>query len=242
MCLIVQLATNGTSLNQQLLTGRHLTNNLFGVLTRFRKGKVALVAGIESMYHQVLVDPQDRKYLKFLWWPSGNTNLPPAKYRMKMHVFGAGSSPACATYALQQTAKDNDLFFRQNVIATVLENFYMDDCLKSVYSAEKAIRMSDKLSQLLKKGGFNLTKWLSNNDRVISNFVLEKRAKVYLDLKEAKNILHPVFGVTLNLEEDSFQIDVNVKDKPLTRRGVLSQVIKCCFRSARICSSSHTKG
>ena len=88
---------------------------------------------------------------------------------------------------------------------------------------EEAIRMSDELSQLLKKGGFNLIKWLSNNDRVISNFVLEKRAKVYLDLKEAKNILHPVFGVTLNFEEDSFQIDVNVKDKPLTKRGVLSK-------------------
>ena len=84
--------------------------------------------------------------------------------------------------------------------------------------------MSDELSQLLKKGGFNLTKWLSNNDWVISNFVLEKRAKVYFDLKEAKNTLHPVLGVTLNFEEDSFQIDVNVKDKPLTRRGVLSQV------------------
>ena len=90
----------------------------------------------------------------------------------------------------------------------------MDDCLKSVDSAEEAIRMSDELSQLLKKGGFNLTKWLSNNDRVISNFVLEKQAKVYLDLKEAKNILHQVLGVTLNFEEDSFQIDVNVKDTP----------------------------
>ena len=28
----------------------------------------------------------------------------------------------------------------------------------------------------------------------------------------------------MNFEEDTFQIDVNVKDKPLTRRGVLSQV------------------
>ena len=84
--------------------------------------------------------------------------------------------------------------------------------------------MSDELSQLLKKGGFNLTKWLSNIDWVISTFVLEKRTKVYLDLKEAKNILHQVLGVTLNFEEDSFEIDVNVKDKPLTGRGVLSQV------------------
>ena len=167
-------------MNEQLLTGPDLLNNLFGVLTRFRKGKVTLVADIESMYHQVLVDPQDRKYLKFLWWPSGNTNLPPARYRMKVHVFGAASSPGCATYALQQIAKDNDFLSPQDVIDTVLENFYMDNCLKSVDSEEEAIRMSDELSQLLKKGGFNLTKWLSNNDRVVSNFVLEKRAKVYL--------------------------------------------------------------
>ena len=100
----------------------------------------------------------------------------------------------------------------------------MDDCLKSVDSAEEAIRMSEEMSQLLRKGGFNQTKWLSNNDRVISNFILEKQAKVYLDLKEAKNILHQVLGVTLNLEEDSFQTDVNVKDKLLNRRGVLFQV------------------
>ena len=38
-----------TSLNEQLLTGPDLLNNLFGVLTRFRKGKVTLVADIESI-------------------------------------------------------------------------------------------------------------------------------------------------------------------------------------------------
>ena len=54
---------NNTSLNEQLLFGPDLLNNLFGVLTRFRKGKVTLVADIESMYHQVLVDPHDRKFL-----------------------------------------------------------------------------------------------------------------------------------------------------------------------------------
>ena len=83
-------------------------------------------------------------------------------------MFGPASSPACANYALQQTAKDNDLLFSQDVIANMI---------KSVNSAEEAIRMSDKLSQLLKKGGFNQTKWLSNSDPVISNFALEKQAR-----------------------------------------------------------------
>lgn len=43
---------HGTSLNYQLVTGPDLLNNL-GVLTRFRSEKIALLADVESMFHQV---------------------------------------------------------------------------------------------------------------------------------------------------------------------------------------------
>ena len=62
-----------TSLNKQLLPRPDLLNSLIGVLFRFRKGRIALVADIEAMYHQVHVDPKDQKYLRFLWWPTENT-------------------------------------------------------------------------------------------------------------------------------------------------------------------------
>ena len=55
-----------TSLNEQLLPGSDLLNSLIEVLSRFQKGRIALVADIEAMYHQVLVDPKDKKYLRFL--------------------------------------------------------------------------------------------------------------------------------------------------------------------------------
>ena len=55
----------GTSLNDQLLHGPDLTNNLFGVLQRFRQESVALVSDIEGMFHQVKVDPQDSDALRF---------------------------------------------------------------------------------------------------------------------------------------------------------------------------------
>ena len=42
-----------TSLNGQLSQGPDLTNSLVGVLTRFRKGQVAIMADIESMFLQV---------------------------------------------------------------------------------------------------------------------------------------------------------------------------------------------
>ena len=54
------------SLNDVLLQGPDFLNSLFGVLTRFRKERVALVADIEGMYHQIKVHPNDRNMLSFL--------------------------------------------------------------------------------------------------------------------------------------------------------------------------------
>lgn len=49
----------GVSLNDMLLQGPDLNNNLIGVLMGFREEPVAVVADIESMSHQVRVDPED---------------------------------------------------------------------------------------------------------------------------------------------------------------------------------------
>ena len=61
-----------TSLNDQLLQGPDLTNNLAGVLLRFWQEPVALMSDIERMFHQVLVAPDDCHALRFLWWENGN--------------------------------------------------------------------------------------------------------------------------------------------------------------------------
>ena len=52
----------------------------------------------EKMFHQSRVDKKDHDYLRFLW---NDDN-----YRMKVHLFGATSSPGCANYGLKQIAKD----------------------------------------------------------------------------------------------------------------------------------------
>ena len=56
----------GESLNDSLMSGPDLMNSLVSVLTTFRKEPVALVADIESMFHQVLVNPPDCDALRFL--------------------------------------------------------------------------------------------------------------------------------------------------------------------------------
>ena len=55
-----------TSLNRQLLQDPDQTNQFLGVLSRFRQNTVGMVADIEAMFYQVLVDPKDCDSLRFL--------------------------------------------------------------------------------------------------------------------------------------------------------------------------------
>ncbi|XP_068704513.1 uncharacterized protein [Montipora foliosa] len=97
----------GTSLNDQLLQGPDLTNNLVGVLTHFRQEPVAVMADVESMFHQVCVSPNNCDTLRYPWWPNNDLNSEPEEYQMMLHLFGTTSSPSCANFSLRRTAEDN---------------------------------------------------------------------------------------------------------------------------------------
>ena len=94
----------GESLNRHLLQGPDLTNNLAGVLVRFRQEKTAIMCDIEGMFHQVHVNVEHRNLLRFLWWADGDINREPVECRMTVHLFGATSSPGCANIGLKTAA------------------------------------------------------------------------------------------------------------------------------------------
>lgn len=79
----------GTSLNEHLLQGPDLTSPLVSVLVQFRMEYVAMMADIETMFHQVKVNPYDCDLLRFLWWTGGNIDANLEEYRMVVHLFGA---------------------------------------------------------------------------------------------------------------------------------------------------------
>ena len=78
VCAVFDAASTfaGTSLNNELLQGPDLINNLIGILVRFRQDPIALIADIEAMFHQVRVTPDDCDALRFLW-SDGDLDKPP---------------------------------------------------------------------------------------------------------------------------------------------------------------------
>ena len=213
----------GTSLNDELLQGPDLTNTLTGVLTRFRQGPVAFMADIESMFHQVRIPLKDCDVLRFLWWSNNDTSSNPEEYQMMVHLFGAISSPSCANYALKKTA-DNRGRFDSHVINTLERNFYVDDCLKSVENEETGISLATNLYELLQKGGFRLTKWTSNSLKVLESLLESKRAATVKDLDFSKVHIERALGVGWDIISDVFGYKIAIKERPATRRGILSVV------------------
>ena len=122
-------------MNQALLTGPDLLNNLTGILFRFRNHKDVIAVDIEAMYHQVRVSKSDAEALRFLWHDDLSESDPEV-YQMVVHIFGgkdyAKDSPYCANYAFKKTGRDNFNRYNQSTIESVLKSFYMDDFLKSV--------------------------------------------------------------------------------------------------------------
>ena len=213
---------NGMSLNDQLLQGPILTNDLTGVLIQFRE-EVAFSADIEGMFYQTNVTPRDTDSLRFLWWPGSIDDLP-EDYKMLVHIFGAKSSPCCANKALNRTAQDNKETYPSEVVKTVHRNFYIDDVLKSVPSTEQAIRLTSGLTELLKEGGFRLTKFASNSREVLQSIPPELRAKSTLDLDLDRLPLERALGVYWDAQSDTFKFKAVQAGKPPTKRGVLSVV------------------
>lgn len=117
-----------TSLNDHLLTGPDLINALPGVLCRIREHRIALICDVERMFHRFHVSPRDRDFLRFLRWENGHTKTKPKEYRMRVHIFGASSSPGCANYGFRYLDNKFEKEYPRAALF-IRKNFYVDDGL-----------------------------------------------------------------------------------------------------------------
>ena len=159
----------GVCLNDLLLQGPDLTSSLNGVLCRFRKGPIAFSCDIEKMFHQFHVTESHRDYLRFLWWEDGNIDGPLVDYRMKVHIFGATSSPGCANFGLKQVAKDN-AEISPDAAAFIQRDFYVDDGLQAKDTVEQAVKVLSEAREICSHGNLRLHKITSNSQEMLAQF------------------------------------------------------------------------
>lgn len=145
---------------------------------------------------------------------------------MRVHLFEGVSSPSCANYALRRTGEDNAADFSSEVVSIINHNFYVDDCLMSMASERDAIQIVKNVTALCDKGGFSLQKWITNSRAVLMTIPDDIRATEVkqLDLDTDQLPVERALGLQWCAESDKFMFRTLVKERPQTRRGILSVV------------------
>ena len=219
---------SGVSLNDVLLSGPNLMNQLLGVLIRFREEPVAVTADVEQMFYAFKVRDDHTRYLRFLWYENNNPDAAIVTYCMTVHVFGNKPSPAVAISGLRKTGEEGEAEFGTDVRELIERNFYMDDLLKSLPTEEEAVDVLKRTRDLLLTANIRLHKFASSNTDVLAAFESSELAPnaVEADLStKHEGTIRRTLGVSWVLKKDSFTFQLAEPNADAcSKRMVLSEV------------------
>lgn len=213
--------TSETSLNDHLLVGPKLQNDLAAVILQWRQFQYVFTADIAKMYRQILVDARDTDYQRILWRAS--SSYPVEEYRLLTVTYGTAAAPFLAQRVLRQLAFDNGAQFPL-ALPVLLTQAYVDDCIFGADDQVLARQTRDQLIELLSNGGFQLRKWASNCPALLADIDPSDHG-----LAQTKDLLHDetlkVLGISWNPEQDAFQFRVRpAADPGTTKRSILSTI------------------
>ncbi|XP_058816959.1 uncharacterized protein LOC131680258 [Topomyia yanbarensis] len=214
--------SSGLSINDALLVGPVIQDDLLSIILRFRKHPVALVADIEKMYRQVLISTEDQCLQRILW--RFTPCQPITTYELTTVTYGLSPSSFLATRSLHQLCEDEG---KEYPLASkvIRKDFYVDDLISGEKSIEQAIQLRIELEELLKKGGFRLRKWCSNYPAVLAGMpseMLGTESTLFFDTEETVRTL----GICWEPAQDSFRFDINsnISNQTATKRNILSKI------------------
>ena len=142
-----------------MLVGPVVQRDLFSILAQFRTYQYVFTSDISKMYRQVLIAPEHRPFQKILWREDPSLDI--QEFELNTATYGTAAASFLATRSLVQLVQDEGENFPL-ASRIVLEDFYIDDCLRGANSTEEAIECYHQLNQLMSRGGFQLRKWSTN--------------------------------------------------------------------------------
>ncbi len=163
-----------TALNNFLLSGPNLLNEVNDVLLRFRSGLYSYSGDVKQMFLKIRLPPQDRPYHCFLWRPE--PHLPSRVYQFQVHVFGNAGSPFLAVFVVREHAKKFLASF-PSAADTLIHSTLIDDVLDSADSVEKARHTLGEIKKILAQAGMSLAKAHSNSTEVLRDLHPSEIAK-----------------------------------------------------------------
>ena len=111
-----------------------------------------------------------------------------------------------------------------DAIETIIRDFYVDDLLKSVKTVQEGKVLCLELISILQKGGFKLTKFLSNSKELLALLPESLLAHPLSHLNLNEDQLERTLGIKWDIKNDKFVFSAVEAGQPYTKRGILKTV------------------
>lgn len=208
------------SLNDCLLTGPSLTEQLVKVLLKFRLNPYAFIADISKAFLRVGLNETDRDFTRFIWYSNPeNKESDLITYRFRSVLFGA----TCSPFLLQACLKYHFQKYKNDEVAMLLSNnFYVDNLQATVSSEGQLSDIVNRANTIMTEAGMPLQEWVSNS-KELNN---EMKTNDYF-IKDDKGVTK-VLGIIWNYDEDilKFKPVKFENSEYLSKRILLSDVSK----------------
>ena len=105
---------------------------------------------------------------------------------------------------------------------------YVDYLLTGAPEDDSALQLKEDLRSLLSKGGFELTKWASNSQKVMEATPVHERAPSLVPNSESENVsgVLKVLGTSWNMCDDVLLLtsgsSITAEEDPMTKRSLIS--------------------
>ena len=204
------------SLNNSLMVGPKIQDDLFKILLRFRKHKIALSADVTKMYRQIALEKSSKDFHRIVWRWNANDVL--EHFRMTRVTYGIASSSFHSIRSLFEAAR----VISDEIASPIIErDFYVDDLVTGADSVSEGIEMFERIFECLKNSCFEIRKWSSNSMEVLDSIPapLHETENLRFDKSHAVKEL----GVQWNPSKDVLFFEAfSIPQQPLTKRLLLS--------------------
>lgn len=214
----------GNSLNDELLTGPPLQQDICDLITRWRQHKICFIADIQQMYRQILVSKKDVDYQRILWRENASQDV--KEYRLLTVTYGTSSAPFLAIRVLHQLAEDEQVNY-PDVSHILKTDLYMDDLMTGASTEEEAAQLQTRLAEVFKAGCFPLHKWSSNSESLLHQFPsVSKVDQSEVNIKFSETV--KALGIKWLPKSDTFELKIELcfESNAITKRNVLSSIAK----------------
>lgn len=211
---------SGLSLNDLLMVGPTVQDDIFSILIRFRQHTYVVTGDIEKMYRQILVE-ESQRYLQVILWRENEEE--PMKYlQLNTVTYGTSSAPFLSTRCLIQLSQECDDLLIREIMA---HDFYVDDLISGCNDESTLAEIYQQITTKLESACFNLRKVKSNSSKFINSISSTSNS----EQENFKIISSPshALGIEWNPNTDKILMvssklyDCN-NDTPFTKRSILS--------------------